>query len=152
MKQMFKFFNLLLIIFAISVTFTSCSNDEEGPMTDPAKAISGTYVGTGKLGLASVSGVTGETYPGMKIIVTKSSNEYVVVTPYLADETPFFKNSTGDVYQITQSANGDFKLSNSNAPRAQLFISKNGHMEYDYPYVTVGGESGYSLQFTGDRQ
>jgi len=154
MKKTIKLLSVLCMLTIMSVAFVSCSDDDDkdAPASDPASLISGTYVGTGKLGVAGLGGVIAETYPGMKISVTKSSNEYVVITPYLADNTPFFSNSGTSVYQITQSANGDFRLTSAERPMAQLTISKSGHMEWEYPYVTWGGDSGYSLIFSGDKQ
>lgn len=156
MKNLTKFFTVFVSVLMMACTLWSCGSDDDdaepGPIADPATIVAGTYVGTGKLGIAGVSGVTGETYSGMKISVTRSSNEYVIVNPYYADGKPFFSSENGSVYQISQMANGDFRLSNSNAPLAQLTITKSGHMEYEYPYVKVGNESGYSLIFTGDKQ
>lgn len=154
MKKITKILSLLLCFITLS-TVTACSKDDDeknGPIADPASFIQGNYVGTGKLELVGL-GVTAETYDGMKINVVKSSNEYVIVTPRFANDTPFFgSGDTGTVYKITQSANGDFMLTSSDYSRAQMTITKAGNMTYNYPYVTVGGESGYALTFQGNKQ
>ena len=128
----------------------SCGDDKDKEIKNPASELAGTYFGTGQLTVAG-SSLSLETYNGMKIRVTRSSDEYVIVEPYLASNDPFFKNGGSTVFHITVTQKGDYLLTSEEASRAQLTITKKGHMEYTYPYVTVGGESGYSLVFSGDR-
>ena len=151
MKTSIKFLVIMLMVLAVGMGFSSCSDDDNGPITDPASVVSGEYVGPGKLEIAG-SSVSLETYEGMKIRISKSSNEYVIVIPYMADGKPFFSDSYTAVYQITQTSSGDFKLSCADRPLAQLTISKSGHLDYIYPYVSVGGEGGYALSFSGSKQ
>lgn len=140
-------------ISALLLSFASCGDhDEDKALRDPASAISGTYVGHGQLEMVGLSGLPLEEYQGMKIMITKSSNEFVILTPYLADGTPFFSGNGGSVYQITQSANGDFMLSSTDRPSSRITISKSGNLSFYYPYVSVNGESGYALNFTGQKQ
>lgn len=149
-RNLLSVLSLFVLGVLMSSFITSCSKDDE-PKIDPnpASKITGSYVGTGHLAVAGLSGMSVLDYPGMKIQVSRSSNEYVIVTPYFADGSPMFSQSTGDVYYITQTANGDFILTDSSAPQATLKISRNGEMDYYYPYVAYKGESGYALVFNG---
>lgn len=153
MKTSKRFFPFFFSLVALTVFFSSCSKDkadEPGMISDPASAIQGEYVGTGKLDYLGI--MTVENYSGMKIRITKSSNEYAIVAPYKADNRPFFSEDVGTVYKITQSAKGDFLLTSSEFPQSQLNITKAGHLTYSFPYVVHGGEDGYSLFFEGDKQ
>lgn len=148
-----KNFFMALVLGVVSMfAFSACSNEDDGPMVDPASAIEGTYVGHGQLEIVGLTGMPLEEYAGMKMEVTKSSNEFVIVTPYEANGTPFFANGNGHVFQITQSASGDFMLTSSDKPNCRVSITKSRAMTYSFPYVSVGGESGYALTFTGSRQ
>lgn len=153
MKTPAKLLSVLFSLIAMTMLVSSCGGDDnDGPMSDPASAIVGEYVGTGKLELTGL-GMSADTYNGMKVRVTRSSKEFVIVEPYYADGTKFFSSSTSSsVYKITQSANGDFMLTDDAGPRTKITITKKGHMSYDFPYVTVNNESGYSLTFEGDKQ
>ncbi len=153
MKTSIKLLGIMLTALVVSMGFTSCSDDDNnGPISDPASVLSGEYVGSGKLEIAG-SSISVENYAGMKIRVTKSSNEYVIVVPYMADGNPFFSSgSYSDVYQITQTSGGDFKLTSTDTPLAQLTITKSGKLDYYYPYVAHYGEGGYALNFSGSKQ
>ncbi|MBD5233888.1 MAG: hypothetical protein HDS65_06885 [Bacteroidales bacterium] len=152
MKKL-KLFLMLFVCLSTMCLSTACSNDDdEGQISDPASMIAGTYVGKGQLEMVGLSGMPIEEYQGMKIYVTKSSNEFVILTPYSADGSPFFSSGSGDVFQITQTVNGDYLLTSTNIPNARVSITKSKDLSYYYPYVSVGGESGYALSFTGKKQ
>lgn len=130
---------------------TTACGDDDPVNEDPATQISGTYVGSGQLELIGLSGMPLEEYQGMKMSVVKSSNEFVILTPYTADGKPFFASGGGEVFQITQTVSGDYLLTSTSIPNARVTIKKKT-LTYYYPYVTVGGESGYALSFAGDKQ
>ncbi len=144
---------MLFVCISVLSMMSSCGKDDEpGPIVDPASLVAGTYVGYGKLEMVGLSGLPLEEYQGMKIRITRSSNEFVILTPYTADDNPFFSSGSGDVFQITQTAGGDFLLTSTSTPNCRVTISKSFSLSYYYPYVSVGGESGYALNFTGQRQ
>lgn len=151
MKSYTKFLSLLLTLVVSGIMFTSCDPE---PKSNPnlAGMIAGDYVGSGSLQITGLN-VDVESYPGMKLKVERSSDEYVIVTPYNADNTTFFASGGGTVYKVSRLTTGEFLLTNTDeVPMAQVNISKNREMTYYYPYVTVGGESGYALKFSGKRQ
>lgn len=143
---------LMLLSCTLLICLSSACDDDNKHLSDPASVIAGTYVGSGQLELVSLAGMPLETYPGMKIVVTKSSNEYVILTPYEADGSAFFSGGSGDVYQVTQAADGSFLLTSTSTPNSRVTISKSKTLTYYYPYVSVGGEGGYALSFTGTKQ
>lgn len=143
-----KQISLMMLMSLIALcSFTSCSGDNDDIISDPASKITGTYVGTGSL---LYLGIPVESYLGMKFVITKSSNEYVLVTPRTADGEDFFGRPS--VYQITQTARGGYSLRSDNSPNITLEISKSGSLTYTNPNVSVGGDSGYTLTFTGDKE
>ncbi len=151
MKTCTKLLSLLLALVVSGVMFTSCNHNDE-PNPDLAGMVAGYYIGSGSLQITGLA-IDVETYPGMKIRVERSSDEYVIVTPYNADNTTFFSSGGGTVYKVSRLTTGEFILTNPDeVPMAQVTISKNREMSYYYPYVTVGGESGYALKFSGKRQ
>ena len=153
MKKFLNGLNLVLIgVIVSSLSFISCSKDDDITISDPASAVSGTYIGTGKLTDGNIGGLDYESYLGMKMVVSKSSNEYVILTPYEADGSSFFGSGGGDVFKITKTASGDYILSSSNYPKAVVSISKNGYLDYYYPYVAVNSVSGYALSFSGNKE
>ena len=151
MKKKNFFLTLVLSVVSLGL-LSSCSSEDDGPISDPASVIAGTYVGHGQLEMVGLTGFPLEEFYGMKMIVTKSSNEFVMVTPYEADGSAFFASGTGNVFQITQSASGDFMLTSADFPQCRVTITKSKAMTYTFPYVSVGGESGYALSFTGQKQ
>lgn len=151
--MMKKNFFMALVVGVVSMfAFSACSNEDDGPISDPASVVAGTYVGHGQLEIVGLAGMPLEEYAGMKMVVTRSSNEFVIVTPYEASGQPFFANGNGHVFQITQSASGDFMLTSSDRPNCRLTITKSRAMTYSFPYVNVGGETGYALTFSGQKQ
>lgn len=136
----------------LMVSMGSCSKDEpDEPYInpDPASVIAGTYIGTGVTTVTGLPGLGDQSYPGMKIVLIKSSNEYVVLKVYNADGTSFFKSDTGHVYQISQLTSGDYKLTNDEYPLAQLTVTKSGKLKYNFPYVN-GGD--YTLTIEATRE
>lgn len=152
MKKIFKFF-MTVFVFATCLGFnTSCNDHSDEEQKDLASQIEGTYIGTGKLVDTDFVGLEYQSYPGMKMMVTRSSNEYVVITPYKADGKPFFQSASGDVFMVTKTSSGDFILTSSTLPYSRVSISKSGSLDYYYPYVTVGETTGYALSFLGNRE
>ena len=149
MKKLLHYLTILTLLLLSGIAFTACGSDDDEPTLDPASIIAGEYVGNGSLDML---GFSVEKYQGMKIRVSKSSNEYVIVSPYLADGSPVFGDKNGTVFQVTQTASGNYVLNSQEAPLTQLTISKAGHMDFEYPYVSVGGESGYTLKFSGNKE
>ena len=145
---------ILLVTLFVSATFSSCHDDDDDPKptNNPAAKIAGSYVGKGYICIAGLQNMPLDTYPGMKLQITRSSNEYVIVTPYFADGKPVFSGGSGDVYYITQTAGGDFLLTNSETPSATLTIKKTGQVDYYYPYLSINGEGGYALVFNGEKE
>lgn len=140
----------MLVMLFTSVSLASCSDDDkdDDPTTkDPASKIAGTYVGSGNL---LYIGIPVENYPGMKFVLTKSSNEYVLVNPKTADGEDFFQRAA--VYQITQTAKGDFNLRNNDSPNIMMTIDRKGNLSYSNPNVSVGDDSGYTLTFEGSKE
>lgn len=148
-----RFLLACLIGFLSMGVFSACDSDNDNePLSDPATAIAGTYVGVGQLEVVGLSGMPLEEYPGMKIVITKSSNEFAILIPYEADGQKFFVDDARLVYQITQSANGDFLLTSTTSPNSRVSVTKSKSLTLYYPYVSLGGESGYALSFTGQKQ
>lgn len=150
MKSFRNFIILSLAFISANVFLTSCLHINCLP--PPAYLIDGEYFGTGSLQIISLN-VNVESYPGMKVKVERSSNEYVIVTPYNADGTPFLSSGDGTVYKVSRLTTGEFLLTNTEeVPMAEIKISSRKEMSYYYPYVSVADESGYALKFTGKRQ
>ena len=146
MKKLLHYLSILTLVLLSGIAFTACGSDE--PEIDPATTISGTYVGNGYL---EIRGYTGQQkYPGMKMYVRKSSNEYVLLSPVEADGTSFFEKNEM-VFQITKTASGDYVLQSSEYPEASVRITKAGHMDYEFPSVRIGSDTG-TLKFSGEKQ
>lgn len=150
-----NFFLTFMMSFVALCLFSACSSDDDGPISDPASVIAGTYVGTGtetdRMGL----NITYGEYHGMKMKVVKSSNEFVVITPEYADGNSYFGGS-GIVFQVTQQANGGFLLTSSEYPMARVTIAASGAMDFYFPYVVQttsdGDQISLALSFTGSKQ
>lgn len=148
MKKFFLQFITMLCLCVMMMPLSSCKDDDEPAMDrDPAATVSGTYIGTGVESITGLGGLGEITYPGMKIQITKSSKEFIILKVYLANGTSYFQSDKGHVYQISQLASGDYKLTNDDYPLAQLTISKSGVLKYSFPYVN-GGDYTLSIEAT----
>lgn len=154
MKQTLRILSMLLCACVMSFSFVSCGDDDDDDKNEPAPVetnlaakVSGTYVGTGKLTLL---GMEMDTFSGMKMTIRKSSNEYVLVMPQFADGTDFFQKET--IFKILQTSDGSFVLTSDNNRAVKLEISKSGRLTYENPSVSVDGDSGYTLSFSGNKE
>lgn len=138
---------MLLTVFFASISFYSCSDDDKDPTeditTDLARQITGTYVGDGSL---TYYGIEASKFPGMKIIISRSSSDYVLLKIIQANNTTLLKES---VFKVLQTSTKDFILSSDSSPYAKVNIDKNGNLSYTNPSITVDNEEGYTLSFTG---
>lgn len=146
MKQI-KFLGMLLLALTMCVSFSSCDGGGDEPKWDPnpAKTIAGTYVGEGKISYI----VDLETWKGMKIEVVRSSNEYVVLTLRYANGDQLLADNRA--FHVTETSNG-YTLKDTEYPLTSIEISKKGEMTYYNPYISIGGESGYTITFTGKKE
>ncbi len=136
---------LLLVMIMTSGIFTSCEPPE--PELAPADAVSGTYVGIGKL---TYYGIEIESFAGMKIVVSRSSEEYVLVALKEADDTDIFQKSS--VFQVLKTSSNSYVLRSADNPSTDITIDSNYNMVYNNPSVTVSGEDGYTISFSGKRE
>ena len=144
-KKVFLFSKRVLIILLSVICFVSCSKEEEVEISLSDQVV-GMYVGTGKL---ATYGVTIETWSGMKVYVTKSSSDYALVRLEDAAGDEILEN---DVFQILKTSSGDYVLNSQENPLSKINIKKDGSIEYNNDGISVNGESGYSISFTGKRE
>ncbi len=146
MKTLFKF-SALVMLFACSFGLSSCEK-ESGTEEDVnlAQKVCGTYVGKGEL---TYYGIDMESFAGMKVEVRRSSNDYVLLDFYRADNSLLFGD---EVYQVLQTGSKEYLLRSEEFPAINVSISENKVLKYSSPYITVGGESGYTLTFEGKRE
>ncbi len=136
---------MLLTLFFVGMSLSSCSDDDKDPdiTIDLAKQITGTYVGDGTLTHPDINPLK---FPGMKIIISRSSSDYVILRIVQADNTTLLEN---DVFNILQTSTKDFILRCETFPNTKVNIDKNGNISYTNPHISVRGETGYTLSFTG---
>lgn len=140
-----KFIAMLFTALTMCVCLNSCSDDPE-PQWDenPAKTIAGTYVGNGALKYLDMLDV--ESWNGMRIEVTRSSNEYVTLSLKFANGETIL--SGNKAYNVVETSSG-YILKDAEATDVIITISKSGEMHYYNPNISVSGESGYSITFDG---
>ena len=104
MKHFLKsLFTLSLFCMALSVS--SCGDDEETDNLNHAAQIAGEYVGTIE---TTYFGETIEKSKGSKLILQRSSNDFVTASFYYADGTQVFSNT--QAYEITKTSGGTYVL------------------------------------------
>ena len=146
MKQI-KFLGMLLIALTMCVGLNSCSEDEPKWNDNPAAAVAGTYVGTGKLVYLDILDL--ENWYGMKIEVVRSSNEYVILTLRFSNGETILK--TDRSYNVIETSSG-YILRDPDSTNVEVTIDKSGRMYYNNPNITVDGEEGYCITFNGNKE
>lgn len=121
----------------MTFSLTSCSESE--PDLDYASKIVGEYVGTADI-------VSYGKIKGAKVDVRRSSNNFVIVNFYYADNTNFFNGSY--TYEIMKDGDA-YILSSDNSSIDEIYI-KNGELTAE-GYVRVSGKA-YIFEFEGTRQ
>lgn len=142
-----KYVSMLLCMMLMGISFTACSDDNDEPDPDYASKVKGTYVGSGKCMYLDL--LEEDSWPGMKVVVTRSSDNYVILGLMEANNTPILENSRA--YEVLQSGSG-WLLRDPQATNVSVTIDKDGNMVYYNPNITVGGEEGYSISFTGKKE
>lgn len=72
-----KYVSMLLCMMLMGISFTACSDDNDEPDPDYASKVKGTYVGSGKCMYLDL--LEEDSWPGMKVVVTRSSDNYVIL-------------------------------------------------------------------------
>lgn len=131
----------------VCVGFSACSDDDDDSETNYnyAQQVAGTYVGTGKL---TYYGIEADSWSGMKVIVTSSSYEYVLVRLTTADNTTILD---GRAFQVSKTSSG-YSLRSDENTSIVLSIDNYGNLTYTNPSVSVDGSSGYTISFTGQKE
>lgn len=142
-----KYVSMLLCMMLMGISFTACSDDDDEPDVNYAARVEGTYVGSGKCMWADL--LEEDVWAGMKVVVTRSSDNYVILGLMEANNTPILENSRA--YEVLQSGSG-WLLRDPQATNVSVTIDKDGNMVYYNPNITVGGEEGYSISFTGKKE
>lgn len=146
----FKF--LLTLAFAVisCVSFVGCSKDSEEDLNHAAQ-IAGEYVGTIEI---SLYGETVEKSKGSKLILTRSSNDFVNAAFYYANGKNVFGSSDARTYEITKTSSGTYVLSSDESSIEEIRINGNTAETTDaYITITSGGYSyECDFEFEGSKQ
>lgn len=134
------------MLLIASLSFVACSDDNNEEDIDLSGKVTGTYVGSGKL---SYYGVEIDTWQGMKVVLTRSSNSYVLVDLLEADNSSIFDAPT--VCQIMQSSNS-YVLTSDENPYLKIEIDSQKNMNYTNSAVIVDNERGYTISFSGKKE
>ncbi len=145
MKTLFKL-STLIMLFMCTLGFSSCGDDDNPEAEDLnlAQKVVGTYIGPGKV---TFMGIEVETFSGMKAVITRSSNDYVLVDFRFANNESMFDES--EVFQVLQMGNKGYMLRSESLSGIQFTISEQKKIEYVNPYLSINGESGYTFSFSG---
>ena len=142
-----KYVSMLLCMMLMGISFTACSDDDDEPDVNYAARVEGTYVGSGKCMYLDL--LEEDSWAGMKVVVTRSSDNYVILGLMETNNTPILENSRA--YEVLQSGSG-WLLRDPQATNVSVTIDKDGNMVYYNPNITVDGEDGYSISFTGKKE
>lgn len=136
MKHFFKFL-LTLSLFCMAISLSSCRDDDKEEnieVYDHAAKIAGEYVGTIEV---TYFGQTLTKSKGSKLILRRSSNDFVIATFYYADGTQVFNNS--QAYEITKTSGGTYVLDCNESSIDRIRIDDKKATTED-AYVTISGE------------
>lgn len=147
MKNLIKLTTILTLLLIGTMSFSSCSSDgDDEDDVNYAAQVAGTYVGTGK---ATYLGLDAFTYNGMKLLITRSSNEFVLIKAIHSDNTTFLDNLS---FQVTKTASG-FILMDINDPSVRATIDKSGNITYTVPSIWIGNYSDpFEFNFSGHKE
>ncbi|MBR4995414.1 MAG: hypothetical protein IKY82_05075 [Alistipes sp.] len=146
----FKF--LLTLAFAVvsCVSFVSCSKEEKEDLNHAAQ-IAGEYVGTIEI---SLYGETIEKSKGSKLVITRSSNDFVNATFYYANGDSVFENGRKITYEITKTSGGVYVLRSDDSTIEEIRINgKVAETNDSYIYINYDGYTyECDFEFEGSKQ
>lgn len=135
MKNLVKYFTMLMMVLSIGMTVTSCGDDDDEPTPpDPqslADRVKGTYSGK----LTSGSNVLEDAYI---VKITKQTDNTVTV------EAKFFGDDGGMNFNLSES-NGIINFSNSGLSNLTMYMTSGTLI------ITYKANSGNMLTYTGTR-
>lgn len=135
---------MLLLIGGMG--FSSCSNyDDYEEDVNYAAQVAGEYYGTAILKYYGSEYMVDN---DMKIVVTRSSNNYAMLEVRYTDDTVIFEEESFEVIKDGSS----YTLVNVNRSDETAVVDRNGKMEYEIPSFSVQGEGGYSMEFYGSKE
>lgn len=114
-------------------------------LNNNAKAVSGTYSGTGYL---AQKGKVVEEYSTVKVVVSRVDNNTVNVDVLESGESYF---STKNKYQVKKKDKNTYALSLRGIPDAFITIDNAARLTYVHPKVNIDGEI-YTLNITAKRK
>lgn len=142
-----KCLSMLLCMMVAGLSFTACSDDDDKEDLDLASKVVGTYVGNGEMTYLDLLEV--DSWYGMKVVVTRSSDEYVILELKEANGTSILTNTRA--YRVFSTSSG-YLLRDESAPSVNVMVDKSGTLTYENPNIAVDGESGYTISFSGRRE
>lgn len=143
-----KFFRFLMMALMVSMTclLASCSDGGgDGDGDDYASKVTGTYVGTMRFTISDQDVFTPE--KGAKMMIQRSSNEFVMVTFYYADGENVFGDDGHAVYQVEKL--GDvYILESDESTIDEIRIVKKNAVATGYIVITDYDGSRYEVDFS----
>lgn len=123
----------------------SRSSKSKRTLTDLAKQVEGTYIGSGKLLLKYE---TIENYQEIKVVLKRLDKNTVQVDVYESNGEAYF-NESGK-YSVKKIDSGKYQLTMNGIPSATITIDANKKMVYLHPKVNIDGDL-YSLRITASK-
>lgn len=123
----------------------SRSSKSKRTLTDLAKQVEGTYIGSGKLLLKDE---TIESYQNIKVVLKRLDKNTVQVDVYESNGEAYF-NESGK-YSVKKIDSGKYQLTMNGIPSATITIDANKKMVYLHPKVNIDGDL-YALRITASK-
>lgn len=123
----------------------SRSSKSKRILTDLAKQVEGTYIGSGKLLLKDE---TIENYQDIKVVLKRLDKNTVQVDVYESNGEAYF-NESGK-YSVKKIDSGKYQLTMNGIPSATITIDANKKMVYLHPKVNIDGDL-YALRITASK-
>lgn len=123
----------------------SRSSKSKRTLTDLAKQVEGTYIGSGKLLLKDD---TIESYQNIKVVLKRLDKNTVQVDVYESNGEAYF-NESGK-YSVKKIDSGKYQLTMNGIPSATITIDANKKMVYLHPKVNIDGDL-YALRITASK-
>lgn len=123
----------------------SRSSKSKKSLTDLAKQVEGTYIGSGKLLLKDE---TIENYQDIKVVLKRLDKNTVQVDVYESNGESYF-NESGK-YSVKKIDSGKYQLTMNGIPSATITIDANKKMVYLHPKVNIDGDL-YTLRISTNK-
>ena len=124
----------------------SRSSKSKRTLTDLAKQVEGTYIGSGKL---LRKDETIENYQDIKIVLKRLDKNAVQVDVYESNGEAYF-NESGK-YSVKKIDSGKYQLTMNGIPSATITIDANKKMVYLHPKVNIDGDL-YTLRISAGKE